>query len=75
MRVLQYKDLDLKRVKPAFAKVRAAIEAGDFKSPDVKKLHSGTYYRAKLGTDWINRLLPPALRLRLALSPLRPHLS
>ena len=55
MRLLQYKDLQLKRVKPAFAKVRAAIEAGDFKSPDVKKLHSGGYYRAKL--DHSNRLL------------------
>ncbi len=55
MRLLQYKDLDLKRVKPAFAKVRAAIEAGDFKSPDVKKLHVGGYYRAKL--DHSNRLL------------------
>lgn len=42
-------------VKPAFAKVRAAIEADDFKSPDVKKLHVGGYYRAKL--DHSNRLL------------------
>ncbi len=55
MRLLQYQDLDLRRVKSAFAKVRAAIEAGDFKSPDVKKLHSGGYYRAKL--DHTNRLL------------------
>ena len=55
MRLLQYKDLDLRRVKPAFDKVRAAIEAGDFKSPDVKKLHAGGYYRAKL--DYSNRLL------------------
>jgi AAA domain len=55
MRLLQYKDLDLKRVKPAFAKVRASIEADDFKSPDVKKLHAGGYYRAKL--DHSNRLL------------------
>ncbi|MFM2068673.1 MAG: hypothetical protein RLZZ584_3582, partial [Pseudomonadota bacterium] len=55
MRLLQYKDLDLKRVKPAFAKVRAAIEADDFRSPDVKKLHVGGYYRAKL--DHSNRLL------------------
>ena len=39
MRLLTYRDLDLRRVNPAFAKVRAAIEAGDFKSPDVKKLH------------------------------------
>ncbi|MDM0117955.1 AAA family ATPase [Variovorax sp. J22R133] len=55
MRLLLYKDLDLRRVKPAFAKVRAAIEADDFKSPDVKKLHTGGYYRAKL--DYSNRLL------------------
>jgi hypothetical protein len=55
MRLLQYKDLDLRRVKSAFTKVRAAIEAGDFKSPDVKKLHAGSYYRAKL--DHSNRLL------------------
>jgi len=55
MRLLQYKDLDLRRVKAAFAKVRGAIEAGDFKSPDVKKLHVGGYYRAKL--DHSNRLL------------------
>ena len=55
MRLLQYKDLDLRRVKSAFAKVRAAIEADDFRSPDVKKLHAGDYYRAKL--DYANRLL------------------
>ncbi len=55
MRLLQYKDLNLRRVKPAFDKVKAAIEAGDFRSADVKKLHSGPYYRAKL--DYANRLL------------------
>jgi hypothetical protein len=55
MRLLRYKDLDLKRVRAAFEKVRAAIEAGDFKSADVKKLHAGPYYRAKL--DYANRLL------------------
>ncbi len=55
MRLLQYKDLDLRRVKPAFAKVRAAIEAGDYRSADVKKLHIGAFYRAKL--DYSNRLL------------------
>ena len=55
MRLLQYKDLDLRRVKAAFAKVRSAIEAGDFQSPDIKKLHVGGYYRAKL--DRSNRLL------------------
>ena len=61
MRLLQYKDLDLRRVKPAFAKLRAAIEAGDFRSPDVKKLHVGGYYRAKL--DKSNRLLMQFARL------------
>ena len=55
MRLLQYKDLNLRRVKAAFDKVKAAIEAGDFRSADVKKLHAGSYYRAKL--DYANRLL------------------
>ena len=55
MRLLQYKNLNLRRVKPAFDKVKAAIEAGDFRSADVKKLHAGPYYRAKL--DYANRLL------------------
>ncbi len=55
MRVLQYKGLNLHRVRAAFDKVKAAIEAGDFRSADVKKLHAGPYYRAKL--DYANRLL------------------
>lgn len=55
MRLLQYKDLNLRRVKAAFDRVKAAIEAGDFRSADVKKLHAGPYYRAKL--DYANRLL------------------
>ena len=55
MRLLLYKDLDTRRVKPAFAKVRAAIEAGDFRSADVKKLAPTHYWRAKL--DYANRLL------------------
>lgn len=55
MRLLQYKDLNLRRVRVAFDKVKAAIEAGDFRSADVKKLNAGPYYRAKL--DYANRLL------------------
>jgi hypothetical protein len=55
MRLLQYKDLNLRRVKTAFDKVKAAIEADDFRSADVKKLHTGPYFRAKL--DYANRLL------------------
>lgn len=55
MRLLQYKDLNLRRVRAAFDKVKAAIEAGDFRSADVKKLHAGPYYRAKLA--YADRLL------------------
>jgi hypothetical protein len=55
MRLLLYKDLDLRRVKPAFEKLRAAIEADDFRSADVKKLNAGPYYRAKLA--YADRLL------------------
>lgn len=55
MRLLLYKDLNLRRVKAAFDKVKASIEAGDFRSADVKKLNAGPYYRAKL--DYANRLL------------------
>ena len=55
MRLLLYKDIDIRRVKTAFAKVRAAIEAGDFRSADIKKLAPTPYWRAKL--DYANRLL------------------
>jgi hypothetical protein len=55
MRLLLYKDLDTRRVKAAFAKLRTAIEAGDFRSADVKKLAPTPYWRAKL--DYANRLL------------------
>lgn len=52
MRFLQYRDLDLRRVRKAFDKVRASIEADDFRSADVKKLHAGDFYRARLaGAD------------------------
>ncbi|GAC1524760.1 MAG: ankyrin repeat domain-containing protein [Ramlibacter sp.] len=55
MQVLQYKDLELDRVRASFEKVRQAIEADDLRTADVKKLHVGSYYRAKL--DYANRLL------------------
>lgn len=55
MRVLLYKDLNLRRVQASFAKVRAALEADDFRSADVKKLAPTPYWRAKL--DYSNRLL------------------
>ena len=55
MRLLCYQDLNLRRHRAAFDKIRQAIEANDFKSPNVKKLHVGSYYRAKL--DDSDRLL------------------
>ncbi|WP_407541668.1 AAA family ATPase (plasmid) [Deinococcus radiomollis] len=55
MRLMSYRDLDISRVRKQFAKVQDAIERGDFRSPDVKKLSQGTYYRARL--DDTNRLL------------------
>ena len=55
MRLLLYKDLDIRRVKAAFAKTRAFIEAGDFRSADVKKLAPTRYCRAKL-----DRARPPS---------------
>jgi len=42
MRLLQYKDLNLRRVKPAFDKVKAAIEAGDFQHPELRVLDPWT---------------------------------
>ncbi len=61
MRVLLYKDLNIRRVKATFAKVRAAIEADDFRSADIKKLAPTAYWRAKL--DYSNRLLLQFARL------------
>ena len=52
---MSYRDLDISRVRRQFAKVQDAIERGDFRSADVKKLSQGTYYRARL--DDTNRLL------------------
>ena len=64
MRLLLYKDLNLRRVRAAFDKVRAAIEGDDFRSADVKKLHVGGYYRARL--DHANRLLLQFVRTTAA---------
>lgn len=55
MHLLQYRDLNLRRVKAALDKVKAAIEAGDFRSAGIKQLLAGSYHRAKL--DDANRLL------------------
>ncbi|MGX9687038.1 AAA family ATPase [Deinococcus wulumuqiensis] len=55
MRFLTYHDLDIGKLGAKLKKVREAVERDDFKTPDIKKLAQGTYYRAKL--DDTNRLL------------------
>ena len=55
MRFLAYEGLGAGDLAPQVEKVRAAIERDDFRSPDVKKLTSGPYYRARL--DDASRLL------------------
>lgn len=55
MRFLTYAELSPGKLGKAVEKVRAAIEKGDLRSPDVKKLNANGYYRAKL--DYTNRLL------------------
>lgn len=55
MRFLTYRDLDAGKVKGKLKKVQEAVERDDFRTPDIKKLAQGPYYRAKL--DDTNRLL------------------
>ncbi len=76
MKVLTYVDLDTTKLSKPFAKLRSAIERDDFRSADVKKLESSTYYRAKLDTT--NRLLLNFARygdetVCLALEVIRNH--
>ncbi len=60
MRVVCYKDLAIGRLSAQLKKVITAIANDDFKSPNVKKLQVGPYYRAKL--DDSNRLLLTFMR-------------
>ena len=55
MRFLHYRGLDTSRVGKQVTKVKDAVERDDFRTPDIKKLAQGSYYRAKL--DDTNRLL------------------
>ncbi|XAH22860.1 UvrD-helicase domain-containing protein [Xylophilus sp. GW821-FHT01B05] len=55
MQVLIYAGLDPAKLRSKFEKVCAAIERGDFRSIDMKKLAPTRYYRAKL--DDASRLL------------------
>ena len=76
MRFLAYEQLAAGDLEDKVARVRAAIERDDFKSPDVKRLHVGQYYRAKL--DDAARLLLMFVQSRgeracLALEVIRNH--
>ncbi len=56
--MLQYSGLDISRVGVAYQRIVTAVERGDFRAADVKKLvglNHGKFYRAKL--DDSNRLL------------------
>src|SRR3970040_2961163 len=56
MQFLSYAKLDVPdRLKGSFDKVRAAIERGDFRSADLKKLANRPFFRARL--DYDSRLL------------------
>lgn len=56
MHFLTYAGLAVsKKLSPSFEKVRSAIERGDFRTADLKKLTSHPFFRAKL--DYENRLL------------------
>lgn len=55
MKILEYSNLDLSRLKAPYLKVRDEIARDDFRSADVKKLAQSDFYRAKL--DYSNRLL------------------
>ena len=55
MRVLTYADLDTSAVSRQYEKVRSALERGDYRSAELKKLVPGPYFRAKL--DASSRLL------------------
>jgi hypothetical protein len=51
MKILEYTDLDISRVKAAYRKTVDAIARGDFRAAQVKKLANighGKFYRAKL---------------------------
>ncbi|HYV47508.1 MAG TPA: ankyrin repeat domain-containing protein [Myxococcaceae bacterium] len=73
---MTYEGLDSAGLESQVEKVRAAVERDDLRSPNVKKLASGPYYRAKL--DDAARLLLQFVSWRgekacLALEVIRQH--
>lgn len=78
MRFLTYADLKVpRRLASSFEKVRAAIERGDLRSADVKKLTDKGFFRARL--DYDSRLLlqfvrhPSGEKVCLALEVIESH--
>ena len=65
MNILQYNDLDITKTPAAFDRVVAALQAGDFRAADVKKL-KGTPYSSE------NRQIPS---WRDALCRVRPPIG
>jgi len=53
--ILYHNDLDVKSVEKTFPKILKQLQAGDFKSADVRKMTGTNYYRARL--DIRDRLL------------------
>jgi hypothetical protein len=48
IKTLLYNDLNTARVKTALARTLDHLENGNFRAADVRKMHNGPYYRAKL---------------------------
>lgn len=76
MRVLEYSDLDVSRVRPQYDKLKRQLEADDLRSADLKKLTQAGLYRAKL--DYANRLIVKLMRhqrerIALALEVVENH--
>jgi hypothetical protein len=55
MNILEYRDLDTKKVEKQYKKIKTMLRQDDLYSAEVKKLNPTNYYRAKL--DYTNRLL------------------
>ena len=53
--ILYHNDLDIKSVEKTFSKTLKQLQAGDFKSADVRKMTGTDFYRARL--DIRDRLL------------------
>jgi hypothetical protein len=55
MRILEYTNLDFKKIKKDYETTKSFLEKDDFKSADLKKLKGHPFYRAKL--NYSDRIL------------------